>query len=196
VSAAASLPPTIVARSRRPSALGVLLGLASALASVAGCGTGVPPVATTASAELSDGAGQLVGSARFTQLGKEVRVVVTVRGLPPGVHAVHVHEVGRCEPPGFASAGAHVNPERRQHGLLNPEGPHAGDLANLTVDDDGAGRLETTREQFSVNPGPTSLLDADGSALVIHAAPDDFRTDPTGNSGARIACGVIVRDAP
>jgi Cu-Zn family superoxide dismutase len=106
---------------------------------------------------------------------------------------VHIHAVGRCQPPDFASAGGHFNPTGQEHGVLNPRGPHAGDLASVTVGADGRGRLETTTEMVSLLSGPTSILDPDGSALVVHARGDDFRTDPTGNSGDRIACGVIRR---
>jgi Cu-Zn family superoxide dismutase len=101
--------------------------------------------------------------------------------------------VGKCDGPDFASAGGHFNPQSRQHGALNPQGPHAGDLPNITIGTDGKGRLESTTELISLLGGASVVFDADGSAIVIHAAPDDFRTDPTGNSGARIACGVIVR---
>ena len=93
----------------------------------------------------------------------------------------------------FASAGSHFNPTGRQHGALNAQGPHAGDLPNVTIAADGKGRLESTTELISLVGGPSSVFDADGSAIVVHAAPDDFKTDPTGNSGARIACGVIGR---
>jgi superoxide dismutase, Cu-Zn family len=151
----------------------------------------------TAAAEVKDTNGRTVGTANLTQLGSAVRIVMEARGLPAGVKAVHIHEVGTCEGPSFNSAGGHFNPGGRQHGALNPQGSHAGDLPNLTVAADGTGRLETTTEQISLVTGPTALSDADGSALVIHAAPDDFRTDPTGNSGARIACGVITKsDGP
>jgi Cu-Zn family superoxide dismutase len=151
----------------------------------------------TAAAEIKDAGGRTVGTANLTQLGSAVRIVMQVRGLPAGVKGVHIHEVGKCEGPSFNSAGGHFNPGGRQHGALNPQGSHAGDLPNLTVAGDGTGRLETTTEQISLVTGPTALSDADGSALVIHAAPDDFQTDPTGNSGARIACGVITKsDGP
>jgi len=136
----------------------------------------------------------VVGTAIFTQVGSALRVVLEVHDLPPGVKAVHVHEVGRCEGPAFTSAGGHFNPHGRQHGALNhPRGPHAGDLPNLTVAADGKGRLESTTELMSLGLEPGSVFDADGSAIIVHAAPDDFRTDPTGNAGARIACGVIER---
>jgi Cu-Zn family superoxide dismutase len=148
---------------------------------------------TTARSEVRNAAGKPVGTATFTQVGRAVRVVLEAQGLPPGVKAVHVHAVGRCEPPGFTSAGGHFNPLNRQHGALNPAGPHAGDLPNMTVGVDGRGRMETTTELITLLSGSTSVFDGDGSALVVHAAPDDFRTDPTGNAGARLACGVITR---
>jgi Cu-Zn family superoxide dismutase len=100
--------------------------------------------------------------------------------------------VGKCDAPDFTSAGPHFNPTGKQHGALNPQGSHAGDLPNLNVGPDGTGRLETATEQITLGPGATSLWDADGSALVVHAAPDDFTTDPTGNAGGRIACGILT----
>lgn len=164
---------------------------------LAGCARMTQPGATdnTASAELTNASGQAVGTATLTQVGNSVRVALVARGLPPGAKGVHIHEVGKCEPPGFTSAGGHFNPERKQHGTLNPQGPHAGDLPNLTIGADGTGRLESTTELVSLVGGPGLLFDADGSAVIIHAGPDDFRTDPTGNSGARLACGVIVKPA-
>ena len=162
---------------------------------LAGCAgvTTAPVTEKTARAELRNAAGQAVGTATFTQVGSTVRVLAEVQGLPPGVKAVHIHAVGRCESPGFNSAGDHFNPLGKQHGALNPAGPHAGDLPNITIGPDGKGRLETATELITLLSGATSVFDADGSSLVIHAAPDDFKTDPTGNAGARIACGVITR---
>ena len=159
----------------------------------AGCAGRGTPADTTARAELRNARGEVVATATFTQVGSAMRVLVDAQGLPAGVKGVHIHAVGKCEPPDFASAGSHFNPQGKQHGTLNPQGPHAGDLPNLTVGADGKGRLESTTELVTLLGGPHSVFDADGSALVIHAAPDDFRTDPTGNSGARIACGVIVK---
>jgi superoxide dismutase, Cu-Zn family len=168
--------------------------LAVALLLVAGCAGMSAPAANTARAEMRNAAGQVVGNATFTQVGSALRVLLEVQGVPAGAKGVHVHAVGKCDGPSFASAGDHFNPYGRQHGALNhPRGPHAGDLPNITVAADGKGRLESTTELMSLASGPSSVFDGDGSAIVIHAAPDDFRTDPTGNSGARIACGVIVR---
>lgn len=167
----------------------VVLGLFAA-----GCAGTVAPTENTARAQLRNAGGQTVGTVTLTQVGKAVRVVLEARGLPPGTKAVHIHAVGKCDPPDFASAGSHFNPQGRQHGAKNPEGPHAGDLPNVTIAADGTGRLESTNELVTLHRAPNSLFDADGSAVVVHAAPDDFRTDPTGNSGARIACGVVMRE--
>ena len=162
---------------------------------LAGCASMTQPATThnTATAELKNAGGQPVGTATFTEVPGAVRILVEVKGLPPGEKGVHLHEVGKCEGPQFTSAGSHINPEKKQHGVLNPQGAHSGDLPNITVDGAGNGRMETTTTRVTLGGGATSLLDADGSAMVIHAAPDDFKTDPTGNSGARIVCGVIVK---
>jgi Cu-Zn family superoxide dismutase len=177
-----------------------LAGLVPALAAcsaLAGCSAVTQPGATgtTATAEVRNAAGQGVGTATFTDVTGGVRIVAEFRNLPPGAHAVHIHEVGRCEPPGFSSAGNHYNPGKREHGILNPKGPHAGDLPNVTIAADGTGRLETLTDRITLRSGSMSVLDSDGSTLVVHAAPDDFKTDPTGNSGNRIACGVIVKSS-
>jgi Cu-Zn family superoxide dismutase len=150
-------------------------------------------VPTTATAALKNAAGEVVGTATLTEVSGGVRVVLTARGLAAGDKGVHIHDIGTCEPPAFTSAGAHFNPAGRQHGLLNPRGPHAGDLPNLRIEADGSGRLESLNDRITLGIGPTTLFDGDGSALVIHAGPDDQRTDPTGNSGSRLACGVILK---
>ena len=161
----------------------------------AGCATFGQPPATdnTATARVVNAQGQSVGTANLVQIGDIVRIVFEAKGLPPGQHGVHIHETAKCEAPAFTTAGGHFNPGNKQHGALNPQGSHAGDLPNLTVEANGTGRLETATKQISLLSGPSWLFDGDGSAIVVHAAPDDFRTDPTGNSGARIACGVITK---
>ncbi len=163
------------------------------LVAATGCAAGsrAGGSAPAATAQLRDAEGKAVGSATFSETPGGVRVVVDVSGLPPGDRGVHVHETGTCEPP-FESAGKHANPTGRKHGLESPEGPHAGDLPNLGVGQDGSGRLEATAQALTFGAGASSLLDADGSALVVHAGPDDMRTDPAGGSGARVACGVIT----
>jgi Cu-Zn family superoxide dismutase len=120
-----------------------------------------------------------------------VRVVLDARGLPPGPKGVHIHTTGKCDAPGFASAGGHFNPDGKKHGLLAPDGAHAGDLPNITIAADGTGRLESMSERITFGEGANAVLRPEGTALVVHGAADDFKTDPTGNSGARIACGVI-----
>lgn len=169
----------------------VVIVVLSAL--LAGCAGMQPAGDNAATADLRNASGASVGTANLTQVGNVVRIVLEAKGLTPGLHGVHIHAVGKCDPPDFTSAGGHFNPTGKQHGALNPQGSHAGDLPNLNVGADGSGRLETATEQIGLGTGTTSLWDADGSALVVHAAPDDFKTDPTGNSGARVACGVITK---
>lgn len=158
----------------------------------AGCAS-MQPASSTAMAEIKTAQGQPVGTATFSDVTGGVRIVLDAKNLAPGVHGVHVHEVGKCDPPGFTTAGGHFNPDQRQHGIQNAAGPHAGDLPNITVGAGGTGRLETTTSRITLSGGPNSVFDGDGSALVIHAGPDDMKTDPAGNSGARAACGVIVK---
>src|SRR3712207_105403 len=124
------------------------------------------------------------------QDGPVVHVVGQFQNLPPGTHGLHVHTVGACTPD-FSAAGGHFNPMAKQHGLDNPAGPHAGDLPNLTIASDGTGSLNYTNPLLALTSGANSVYDADGSAIIIHATADDNRTDPAGNSGDRIACGVI-----
>jgi Cu-Zn family superoxide dismutase len=161
---------------------------------LAGCGPAVYAGGTAAGApvQLLDAQGRTVGSAVFTRAENGVRIDVNVAGLPAGVHGIHVHEAGRCDAPDFTTAGGHLNPTTREHGLQNPQGPHAGDLPNLTVGADGRGEGEFVNDRVTLTPGAaSSLFRPGGTALVIHATADDQRTSPSGNSGARIACGVI-----
>lgn len=170
----------------------ILRTLAIAIA-IAGCRIPFISGDPAAVAQLRDANGRAVGTAVLVQTNGSVRIVLDVTGLPTGDKGVHIHEVGRCDPPTFASSGEHFNPTKAQHGSANPKGPHAGDLPNITVDANGRGHLEATLRRVSLEKGSTSLFDKDGSSIVIHADPDDLRTDPSGGSGARIACGVIVR---
>jgi Cu-Zn family superoxide dismutase len=153
---------------------------------VAGCSTvpepqGGPPM------PLINASGQSIGTVRAWQTAGGVTFRINARGLSHGVHGVHVHAVGKCEPPDFASAGPHWNPTGKKHGMNNPAGPHSGDLPNVVVAANGV--LGATLVLSAANM--SSLIDADGAALVIHAAADDNVTDPSGNSGARIACAVL-----
>jgi Cu-Zn family superoxide dismutase len=143
-------------------------------------------------AELKDAQGQSMGSAVLREEDGKVRMVVQVSGLTPGRHGIHIHAVGRCEPPTFQSAGGHFNPLGKKHGLENPEGAHGGDLPDLEVDASGRIEYVVVTDRVALAPGPTSVFDADGSAVVIHARADDQRTDPSGNSGERLLCGQLV----
>lgn len=175
----------LLVRSLSVAAVAALLG-ASLAASVLAGG------ASHASATFVDATGNTVGWATLVEDGTgRVHVNVHVAGLAPGLHGIHIHAVGSCSPT-FAAAGGHYNPETHQHGLENPSGPHAGDLPNLSVNTAGAGHLDATTDQVTIGSGPATLFDADGSALMIHANPDDQVTDAgNGGSGGRIACAVI-----
>ena len=148
-----------------------------------------------ANAIMYNASGAPIGTAQLTQdQSGAVFVDIASISLPAGAHGIHFHDVGKCDAtttPAFSSAGGHYNPMGKEHGLQNPNGPHAGDNPNITVPASGAGRVSFSTDRVSLTPGTASLLDADGSALVIHAAADDQVTNPSGNSGARIACGVV-----
>ena len=147
-------------------------------------------------AELKDKDGKSVGTANLREAAGGVVIQLQVKGLSPGLHAIHVHAVGKCEAPAFDSAGGHFNPAQKKHGLKNPDGPHAGDLPDVYVATSGSGRYEVLTDGITLKPGTISIFDADGSALVIHASADDNMSDPAGNSGDRIACGVITTGQP
>lgn len=181
---------------RRPivaiGALGAALAVTAAIAGASFAGG-----ATRASATIVNASGAEIGWARLVEDASGiVHVNVHVKGLTPGLHGIHIHGIGACSPT-FAAAGGHYNPLTRQHGLANALGAHAGDLPNLIVNEDGVGHLDATTDRVTLTDGPTTLFDATvgavGSAFIIHAHEDDQVTDATnGNSGGRIACGVIV----
>lgn len=150
------------------------------------------PAAPTASTKLSAGDGAARGTAMVTQAADGLHVVVKARGLTPGMHAVHIHTTGLCTGPDFTSAGGHWNPTARKHGKDNPAGMHMGDMPNMTVGPDGTGAIEYHIAGGAISEGATPLLDADGAAVVIHAQADDNMSDPAGNAGGRVACGVLA----
>jgi Cu-Zn family superoxide dismutase len=183
---------------RAPPLLAAPLMVAATL-SLAGCGpraeslgrvTGAPP-SLMLSTRLLAADGNSLGEVELLQMGEGVQLIARVKGLPAGDYAMHLHAVGRCVGPDFASAGPHFNPEGRQHGRDNPMGAHAGDLPNIQVDARGTGDLNIMLPGLRLADGAAPLLDADGAAVVLHAKPDDYRSDPAGNAGARIACGEI-----
>lgn len=168
--------------------------LVAALILVAGliwaCGESPAPAAK---ATLVNAQGQKVGEAKLTETAGGVKIDLTVENLPPGVHAFHIHAKGACTGPDFTSAGGHFNPFGKHHGMKNPQGPHAGDLPNLTVGPDGKGRATAVNTLVTLKEGKNSLFQPDGTSLVIHEKADDDMTDPAGNAGARIACGAISK---
>jgi len=170
----------------------VLLTVAASLATACGMAhtPSLSPSTTTATATLHDATGRQVGTATFSDSYAGVLIVGTVSNIGLGGHGIHVHETGRCEPP-FATAGGHFNPEHRHHGFKNPDGHHAGDLPNIDAPASGQVKFELLLPGVTLT-GVNQLLDADGAALVIHSSTDDYTTDPAGNSGSRIACGVIT----
>jgi len=188
-----------------------ILTIATLSVALAGCGTEQPtatdvatgneqaaetPATTetagaTARAELRTSGGDARGQAIVTQSGDGISVRLEAADLEPGTYAAHIHTTGRCDSPAFESAGGHWNPTNQQHGRDNPQGMHKGDLPNLTVGADGRGMVEFTVAGATVTGGAMSLLDSDGAAMMIHERADDYRTDPSGDAGSRIACGVL-----
>jgi Cu-Zn family superoxide dismutase len=168
--------------------IGKTLWLASALTAALVLSTPAR-AADEAVAVMMDPDGKEVGKVTLVAVPSGVLLAVDLTAVPSGDHAFHIHAVGKCEAPDFKSAGGHFNPEEDEHGLMNEAGPHAGDMPNIHVPGNGKLRIEVLNQMVSLG----GLLDEDGSAIVIHEGPDDYETDPAGDAGPRIACGVIVK---
>ena len=143
--------------------------------------------------KLQNGQGKSVGTATLSQAANGVSIKLNVHDLTPGDHAIHVHQAAKCEGPDFKSAGGHFNPDAKKHGLQNPDGPHAGDIPNFVADAKGTSKATVVAANVTLTDGPHSVFTGGGTALVIHAKPDDGKTDPAGNAGDRVACGVITK---
>ncbi len=151
-----------------------------------------PAELAPAEASMLDRDGTNLGTLLVYKVDRGVRIVGSLEGVSPGEHGFHIHEMGDCDATtGFESAGGHYAPGDHQHGFNNEAGPHEGDIVNVVADDAGTVAIDEVNAMVTLDPGPATLFDADGSALVLHADPDDYQTDPSGNSGERIACGVI-----
>ncbi len=170
----------------KPVMIGLLVACVAAVLPLA-----AQPQAVTVT--LRNLQGESVGTATLSPVpGGGASIALDVKGLPPGEHAFHIHQVAKCEPP-FLTAGPHFNPDKKMHGLRNPMGAHAGDMNNFTVGADGTARVTIVNPQVTLGEGTNSVFAGGGTSFVIHAAADDMMTDPAGNAGARIACGMIVK---
>lgn len=163
---------------------------AAATKSVPDSAAAAPAAPAGVTIAMRDAAGRDLGSLMVMEAGGGLSLHGTLRGLPPGEHAIHLHTVGQCAAP-FETAGGHWNPTSKKHGSQNPAGPHLGDMPNFTVAADSTASVNVSTAGGTLR-GADALLDTDGASAVIHAGPDDLKTDPAGNSGAKIACGVVT----
>lgn len=152
-----------------------------------------PAPAKPVTVKLSDAGGKSIGTAKLAPDPGGVKITLAVKGLPAGDHAIHIHETAKCDGPDFKSAGGHFNPEKKQHGTDNPQGSHAGDMPNFTVDAKGGSTASVVAPGVTMDDGPHSVFTGGGTALVIHEKADDMKTDPAGAAGNRIACGLIKK---
>jgi len=154
---------------------------------------GKPDAAKPVTVKLSDAQGKSIGTATLAADPGGVKITLAIKGLTAGDHAIHIHETAKCDGPDFKSAGGHFNPDHKKHGKDNPDGAHAGDIPNITVDAKGGSTATVIAPGITLEDGPHSVFTGGGTALVIHAKADDLKTDPAGAAGDRIACGLITK---